>query len=91
MKRLSHLLNGLDEKIPGYEAQLADISAQMDSARKELQNPFPQEQELSEKSQRVAELNTLLNMNQKEAAVDAEPEVNASAALVKGSKTKEER
>lgn len=91
MSRLSHLLNGLEEKIPGYEAQLADISAQMDSARKELENPFPQEQELTEKSQCLAELNALLNMNEKESAVDIEPEQDTSATPAKESKTRNER
>lgn len=91
MSRLSHLLNGLEEKIPGYEAQLADISTQMDSARKELQNSFPQEQELTEKSQRLAELNALLNMNEKESAMDIDLEQDISAAPAKETKARDER
>ena len=47
----------------------------MDNAKAEVEKPFEQEQELSEKAARLAELDALLNMDKREnAALDAVPE-----------------
>ena len=47
----------------------------MENAKAEVEKPFEQEQELSEKAARLAELNALLNMDKREnAALNAEPE-----------------
>lgn len=39
-----------------------NLKNQQNAAREELQKPFPQEQELAEKSARLAELDAALNM-----------------------------
>jgi hypothetical protein len=47
----------------------------MDEARLEVDKPFAQEQELKEKSERLAELDALLNMEKgRPEMVDGEPE-----------------
>ena len=74
MTRISNLLSGIEEKIPRYQEQLKDLDQQIENARIELEKPFAQEAELSEKSKRLAELDALLNMNQKETVLDQEPE-----------------
>ncbi len=38
---------------------------QLETAKAEVDKPFPQEAELSEKLERLAELNALLNMDEK--------------------------
>lgn len=74
MTRISNLLSGIEEKIPRYQEQLKDLDQQIENARIELEKPFAQEAELSEKSKRLAELDALLNMNQKETVLDQEAE-----------------
>ena len=44
--------------------KLRDLISQQESAKAELGKPFPQEKELIEKSARLAELDSLLNMEE---------------------------
>ena len=44
--------------------KLTDLVSQQESAKAELGKPFPQEKELTEKSARLAELDSLLNMEE---------------------------
>jgi hypothetical protein len=47
----------------------------MEAAKGEVERPFPQEQEYTEKSARLKELNILLNMDQKgHEILDMEPD-----------------
>ena len=48
------------------ENQLIEIHKQMDNAREEIDRPFPQEEELKTKSARLAELDSMLNMDKHE-------------------------
>ena len=45
--------------------QLENTRAQLENAKVEVQKPFPQEEELAEKSARLAELNAQLDMDEK--------------------------
>ena len=45
------------------EQQLDSLRSQQEAAQAELGKPFPQEAELAEKSARLAELDALLNMD----------------------------
>lgn len=60
------------------EQKLTNVEHQLETAKAEVTKPFPQEAELSEKLERLAELNALLNMDEKgDSAVaidDDEPE-----------------
>ena len=52
-------------------AKLANVEQQLETAKIEVEKPFPQEQELNDKLTRLAELNSLLDMDDKgEDAVD---------------------
>lgn len=61
--------------------KLETLEDQLENAREEVKRPFPQEKELAEKSARLSELNTLLNMDERtnEAAMleDGTPEAGA--------------
>ena len=48
------------------EQQLDNLRSQQEAAQAELGKPFPQEAELAEKSARLAELDALLNMDDRE-------------------------
>ena len=56
------------------------LQQQLAEAKEEVQRPFPQEAELNEKSARLAELNALLDMDEKgdDAALGMDEEVTDS-------------
>lgn len=64
--RLDHSLKNIEQKIESAKQEVEHLQQQQEAAQNELKKPFPQEQELAEKSARLAELNALLDMeNQK--------------------------
>lgn len=71
--RLSNLLNSLEEKISGYRQSQHEVERQIENARVELAKPFAQENELGEKSKRLAELDALLNVNNNEMVPETDP------------------
>jgi hypothetical protein len=73
--RLDNALEGLTASLQNCESSLADTKTQMESAQGEIGRPFKQEQEYKEKSLRLKEVNTLLNMDEKDHTVlDASPD-----------------
>ena len=64
--RLDNVLESLGSRLENCRETLANTRNQMENAREEAARPFPQEQELQEKSARLDELNILLNMDKKE-------------------------
>ena len=69
------------EKLAEAEQRLETVQEQMTNAKEEVGKPFPKEEELSQKLERLSELNALLNMDERE---DTETEQSES-------KEKEER
>lgn len=66
LQRLNNALEGMTGKMKAAEQKLENVERQLETAKIEVVKPFPQEAELSEKLKRLAELNTLLNMDEKE-------------------------
>ncbi|MDR1357779.1 MAG: DEAD/DEAH box helicase family protein [Coriobacteriales bacterium] len=67
--RIDNAIDSLQSKCDGCREQLANARTQMDNAKAEAAKPFAKEQELAEKSARLAELDALLNMDEKTAEV----------------------
>ena len=65
LTRIDNVLNQMPERLKNVDAQQQTLYAQVESAKAELGKPFPQEAELRQKSERLAELNTLLDMDGK--------------------------
>ena len=63
--RLDHSLNNFPEQITSAENELATLKQQQAAAQIEVEKPFPQEEELAEKSARLAELNAQLDVDEK--------------------------
>lgn len=63
--RIDNTLEQFGEHLEDEKKNLANVHAQMETARTEVQKPFTQEQELKEKSARLDELNAMLNMNER--------------------------
>lgn len=60
--RIENAMPMIGGKLDTFRARLSDLERQVENARKELEKPFPQEDELREKSARLVELNTELDM-----------------------------
>lgn len=60
--RLDHALDKMPERLKAVEAQLANILEQQKAAKAEVGKPFPQEEELKQKSARLAILDAQLNI-----------------------------
>ena len=75
IQRMENILEAFPVRFSACEKVLDTLKEQMENAKSEVEKPFAQEQELSEKTARLAELDALLNMDKREnAALDAEPE-----------------
>lgn len=74
LTRLSNLANGIEPSIEKTRNMQIQLEQQLASAEEEVKRPFPQATELTEKSKRLAVLEGLLNMNDKDIVTDTEPE-----------------
>ena len=81
LQRISNALGGIEKKMEETEQKLETLQKQLETAQEEVIKPFPKEEELQEKMERLAELNSLLNMDEKEMPQDQEKEVDQVADL----------
>jgi len=77
--RLNNALNNLPDLLMAAKERLEDSQRQLDTAKDELTKPFPMETELAAKAERLAALDSQLNMDAKsevpdDAATEKEPE-----------------
>ena len=63
--RLDNSLNNFPERVTSAENELNNLKQQQAAAQIEVEKPFPQEEELAEKSARLAELNAQLDVDEK--------------------------
>lgn len=63
--RLNNVLKTMPDKLAEAKDRLETLTNQLESAKIEVTKPFQQEKELAEKLKRLAELNALLNMDEK--------------------------
>ena len=77
--RLDNSLNSFPERITAAENELATLHQQQAAAQIEVEKPFPQEEELAEKSARLAELNAQLDMDEKSHEPEQEEEPDEDA------------
>ena len=78
--RLDNLISSMPDKLKACEERLADTKVQLENAKAEVERPFPQEEELSKKMERLAELNALLDMDHHDnEIVDGEVDVADSS------------
>ena len=65
LQRMDNALEGLPIKEQACREQLSNLQTQLETAKAEVQKPFPREAELNTKTARLEELNALLNMDNK--------------------------
>lgn len=72
--RLNNLINKIPDLLERSENELKNLQAQLTASKASLGIPFPQEQELQEKTARLNELNLLLSHDQEQPENDNEIE-----------------
>ena len=65
IQRLDNTLGAFEERMAACVEQLENTHVQLENAKVEVQKPFPQEEELKSKTERLNELNALLNLDKK--------------------------
>ena len=85
IQRIHNALSAIGKKLADTEQNLETVQQQLKTAQEEVQKPFTKEAELSEKMERLAELNAMLNMDEKggenllaDEGIGENPEVNVS-------------
>ena len=83
IQRIHNALSAIGKKLADTEQNLETVQQQLKTAQEEVQKPFSKEVELSEKMERLAELNAMLNMDEKggenllaDEGIGENPEVN---------------
>ena len=83
IQRIHNALSAIEKKLADTEQNLETVQQQLKTAQEEVRKPFPKEAELSEKMERLAELNAMLNMDEKggenllaDEGIGENPEVN---------------
>ena len=83
IQRIHNALSAIEKKLADTEQNLETVQQQLKTAQEEVQKPFPKVAELSEKMERLAELNAMLNMDEKggenllaDEGIGENPEVN---------------
>ena len=78
--RIDNRIERIPELLDKAKAELDNTEKQFETAKTEVQKPFPQEEELKAKTTRLDELNILLNMDKTEnELVDSEPDEGEEA------------
>ena len=73
LTRIDNAISQMPQQLQNQKTMLQTLYTQAAAAREQMGKPFPQEEELRVKSARLAELNTLLNMeNRRDAAPAAD-------------------
>jgi len=73
--RLDNAIAGMEDKKAACMEKLENVKQQMETAQHEVKNPFSQEEELVTKAERLNELNSLLNMDEKDTPLlDSSPD-----------------
>ena len=83
--RINNALESMTKQLEEAVAKLENVEHQLETAKVEVVKPFAQEAELAEKLDRLAELNALLNMDEKgDEAVDMDDEAPKQEGQDKG-------
>ena len=75
MIRFQNVVSALPQDLNRLHGSLEQLTKQLTNAEEELKQPFLQEQELSDKSARLAELDALLNVGNDAPVLEGEAEV----------------
>ncbi len=83
--RIDNVLSNMESRLARVQEKLDSINAQLETAKAEIGKPFPQEEELREKSARLAQLNIELNIDERmplEAAMNVDEQERSNDSTI---------
>ena len=83
--RIENALSNIPMRMQKAQEQVDSLHQQIEAAKLEIAQPFPQEQELTEKSARLAELDALLNMDSPASTEEKSEKPSVLASLERSS------
>ena len=83
--RIENALNNIPMRMQKAQEQVDSLHQQIEAAKLEIAQPFPQEQELTEKNARLAELDALLNMDSPASTEEKSEKSSVLASLERSS------
>lgn len=69
IQRIDNEIESFTEDLAEYKAKLEDAERQLETAKAEVEKPFPQEEDLRQKTARLTELNAMLNLDKRESEI----------------------
>lgn len=82
--RINNALDNIAADLAKAERELANIEKQLADAKIEVKKPFPRDQELKDKMIRLAELNSLLDIDKKDHVVAMDDETSNAQGNKRG-------
>ena len=80
--RMDNAIDGVERRLESAKLKLENTLVQQETAKEQAGKPFPQEDELKQKSARLDELNVSLNLDHRESDfVDDEPDEGDKAPV----------
>ncbi len=83
--RIDNILDGMEDRLKGTKEELVNVETQLKNSKAEISKPYKHEQELKEKQIRLAELDSLLNMETKGGELEKgnrDPELDIAKELI---------
>lgn len=79
IQRIDNAMDSIETKLNATKLELSTLQEQLETAKMEVQKAFPQDEELQTKCARLQELNSLLNMDERDDTIldDSGTEVEA--------------
>ena len=88
LQRLNNVLEAMPAQFEEMKQKLSNVEHQLETAKVEVEKPFPKETELKEKQERLNALNSLLNMDEKAVNLVGDDEAEeVSVSIVAESKS----
>jgi len=92
LTRLDHAIDSISKRLDAAGMLLSNTKVQLSNAKEEVLKSFAQEDVLTKKTERLSELNILLNMDDKQSdCIDVEPEETENSEPLKKGNEKAER
>ncbi len=84
--RINHVLEKIPDHLKTQQEQLLVLQSELEQAKEEVKRPFPKEEELMQKSERLIQLNKELDLDEKQTDQAPQEEKKEKASILKALK-----
>jgi len=84
--RINHVLEKIPDHLKAQQERLLTLQSELEQAKEEVKRPFPKEEELMQKSERLVQLNKELDLDEKQTDQAPQGEHEEKASILKALK-----